>query len=224
MRTPTGTLATLPLATRATRDSRALLGARSLRRAGLLGALCVVVVGALVVMGCSSSGTEGGDGPQGTTSLVVNEIVATGSNEWLELMNVGSAELDVGNYAVTDTDKDTNGPKLTTAMRFPAGTKIAPGAFVLVALSRSETVVGPYPKEGCAPGAQVGCYYARFGLSATSGETAYVLKPDNSIVGSTAYPKALPVPSAANKSACRVPDGTGELVVCSATPGGPNAK
>lgn len=128
MRTPTGTLATLPLATRATRDSRALLGARSMRRAGLLGALCVVVVGALVVMGCSSSGTEGGDGPEGRPRSSSTKSWPQVPNEWLELMNVGSAELDVGNYAVTDTDKDTNGPKLTTAMRFPAGTRIAPGA------------------------------------------------------------------------------------------------
>lgn len=182
--------------------------------------LCLFFCGtAAATMACSSSDTKAAT----PGALVFNEIAAIGSSEWLELANTGTSELDVGDYAVADTDKTANTPKVADAVRFPAGTKIAAGGYALVVLSKKDLPVGPYAKEACVSGAAIGCFYAGFGVSATSGESVHLLAPDNSVISSVAYPKALPVPSTGNKTACRNPDKTGEFVVCTGTPGAQNA-
>lgn len=183
--------------------------------------LCLTFFGTgAASMACSSSDTTAAATPG---ALVFNEIAAIGSSEWLELVNTGTSELDVGDYAVADTDKTANTPKVADAIRFPAGTKVAAGGYVLVVLSKKDLPVGPYAKEACVSGAATGCFYAGFGVSATSGESVHLLAPDNSVITSVAYPKALPVPSTGNKTACRNPDKTGDFVVCTGTPGAANA-
>lgn len=184
--------------------------------------LCLTFFGAGVAsMACSSSDATTAAATPGT--LVFNEIAAIGSSEWLELANTGTSELDVGDYAVADTDKTANTPKVADAVRFPSGTKVAAGGYLLIALSKKDLPVGPYAKEACVPGAAIGCFYAGFGVSATSGESVHLLGPDNAVITSVAYPKALPVPTTGNKTACRNPDKTGDFVVCTGTPGTQNA-
>lgn len=189
-------------------------------------------------VGCSSSGGDGGSssssgGAEGGApaatgdTLTINEIVATGTEEWLELANKGATEIDLSDFGVADTDKATKLPKISGAMRFPAGTRLAAGAYLLVVTNKKKTdPVGPHPKESCVPGAQSICFYATFGISAADGESLYVLTKDNAVVANAQYP-ASPADAGADagasgKSVCRKPDKTGELASCDPTPGAAN--
>ena len=155
------------------------------------------------------------------------EIVATGTEEWLELANKGATEIDLSDFGVADTDKATKLPKISGAMRFPAGTRLAAGAYLLVVTNKKKTdPVGPHPKESCVPGAQSICFYATFGISAADGESLYVLTKDNAVIANAQYP-ASPADAGADagasgKSVCRKPDKTGELASCDPTPGAAN--
>ncbi len=107
-------------------------------------------------------------------------------------------------------------------MRFPAGTKLAAGAYLLVVTNKKKTdPIGPHPKESCVPNAQSICFYATFGISAADGESLHVLTKDNAVVATAQYP-ATSAEAGAGKSVCRKPDKTGELAQCDATPGAAN--
>ncbi|HEX3854739.1 MAG TPA: lamin tail domain-containing protein, partial [Polyangiaceae bacterium] len=60
-------------------------------------------------------------------------------------------------------------------------------------------------------------------VSESRGEAVHLLAPDNSEVSSTIYPADLAFEAGAGLTACRIPDGTGDLTTCSATPGAANA-
>lgn len=181
--------------------------------------LAAIALTVLTTTACSSSSSGAGSGK--ATSITFNEINAAG-DEWLELYNSGSSDFDIGSYAVADTDKDTGAARVTKAMRFPAGTKIPKGGFVLVLLNKSNSTPGPYSADVCLPGVAVGCFYALFSVSESRGEAVHLLAPDNSEVSSTIYPADLAFEAGAGLTACRIPDGTGDLTTCIATPGAAN--
>jgi hypothetical protein len=108
-------------------------------------------------------------------------------------------------------------------MRFPNGTKLPAGGYVLVLLGKSNSTPGPYSADACLPGVAVGCFYALFSVSEARGEAVHLLAPDNSEVSSIIYPADLAFEAGAGLTACRLPDGTGGLTTCSATPGAANA-
>jgi len=172
--------------------------------------------------GCSSDSTPS-QSTGNPNTVAFNEISAAG-DEWLELYNTGSSDFDLSGYGITDTDKSTGEPRVTKAMRFPSGTKLPAGGFVLVLLGKSNSTPGPYSADACLPGVAMGCFYALFSISETRGEAVHLLAADNSKVSSIIYPADLTFEAGAGLTACRVPDGTGELTTCSATPGAPNAK
>ena len=176
----------------------------------------------LALTACSSD--EAPAVAPGTPSATVafNEISAAG-DEWLELYNTGSSDFDLGNYAITDTDKTTGEPRTNKAMRFPAGTKLPKGGFVLVLLGKDNSTPGPYSSDACLPGVAVGCFYALFSISQTRGEAVHLLAPDNSSVANVIYPANLDFEASAALSACRIPDGSGDFTTCSQTPGAKNA-
>lgn len=156
-----------------------------------------------------------------STTVAFNEISAAG-DEWLELSNTGSSEFDLSNYAIADTDKTTGEPRTTKAMRFPAGTKLPKGGFVLVLLGKSNSTPGPYSADACLPGVASGCFYALFSISQTRGEAVHLLAPDNTSVLNVIYPANLDFEAGTDLSACRLPDGTGEFTTCAQTPGAAN--
>lgn len=156
------------------------------------------------------------------SSIAFNEISAAG-DEWLELYNAGQAELDLSSYAVADSDKTTGAPRSSKAMRFPLGTKLAKGAFSLILLGKSNSTPGPYAAEACLPGVSVGCFYALFSISESRGEAIHLLGPDDSLLSSVIYPADLTFEAGSNLTACRLPDGAGDLTTCAATPGASNA-
>ena len=180
-------------------------------------ALTALVLAALPA--CSSDAPATATNP---SSITFNEISAAG-DEWLELYNAGSGTFDLAGYGITDTDKDTGEPRTTKAMRFPSGTKLDQGGFALVLLGKSNSTPGPYSADACLPGVAAGCFYALFSISETRGESVHLLAPDNSKVSSVIYPADLTFEAGAGLTACRFPDGTGELTTCAATPGAANA-
>jgi hypothetical protein len=172
-----------------------------------------------------SGGGGGGGGtaaPNGAPTIVFNEVLAVGTSEWIEVVNPGTELIDVSNYAIAGSKKDSTEPKTGSAMRFPAGTTIEPGGRVLIMTSKAkEDGVGPYTKEGCVPDGPDTCFWASFGVSATAGETLHFLAPDDAIVISTAIPMGVSAEAGASTTAsqCRLPDITGEFTACALTPG-----
>lgn len=188
-----------------------------------------VTLALVAAVSCSCSDDPSDvEGSAGTSSsaaaqIVVNEINAQGAVEWLELANNGSQPVDLGGYGLADTDKDTGLPKTGKAMRFPAGTSLPAGGYLLVLTSVDEQAPGPYLADSCLENVEAPCFKAQFGLSASSGESVHLLSPDDIVVGSTAYPKDLTPDALANQTVCRSPDRTGGFAVCGATPAAANA-
>ncbi len=171
--------------------------------------------------GCGTEAPAPAAGP-----LVFNEFNGTGSPEWLEVLPAGQDEVDLSGYSLADTDKSTDGPRTAEALKFPPGTKIAAGAHVLVLLGKKGEngalpPPGPHAKEACLTGGSAACFYAGFGLSASTGEALYVLDPSGRVLGRTSYPKNLVV-GTTKKTVCRLPDKTGQFALCTGTPGSPN--
>lgn len=169
--------------------------------------------------GCSNSD------PAATSShgsqIEFNEINAAG-DDWIELYNSGPSEFDLSGYAIADTDQNTSLPRANKAMRFPAGSKLPAAGFALVLLSKDNSTPGPYAAGACLPGVAVGCYYALFSVSQTRGEAIHFLSPSNASLSTVVYPVNLEFEAGAVLTACRIPDGSGALTACSATPGAAN--
>src|SRR6187431_277087 len=156
------------------------------------------------------------------SAVTFNEISAAG-DEWLELYNAGSSDFDLGGYGITDTDKVSGEPRVDKAMRFPIGTKLPQGGYVLVLLGKGNSTPGPYSADACLPGVAKGCFYALFSVSETRGEAVHLLSADNSKVSSIIYPANLNFEGGVGLSACRIPDGSGDVTTCKSTPGAANA-
>jgi len=169
---------------------------------------------------CSSSddGKSAGD----ASAVTFNELSAAG-DEWLELYNRGQKAVDLSSYSLADTDKTTGTPRTDKAMRFPPGTTIEPLGFQLVLLGKKNSTPGPYAAEACLPGVAADCFYALFSVSETRGEALHLLDSKSAEVSSVIYPADLTLTADSGNTACRLPDGSGELTTCAATPGAPNA-
>jgi hypothetical protein len=174
----------------------------------------------IVLPACSTSASP--PPAPAPNNVVINELYAVG-DEWIELYNKGDRDFDLGSYALADTDKDTGQARTTQAMRFPSGTLLPKGGFLLVLAGKKNSTPGPYSPEACLKGVSVGCFYALFSMSEARGEAVHLLAPDNTTLSSTNYPANLEYEAGTTESACRLPDGTGDLTECTATPGAPNA-
>lgn len=191
-------------------------------------AVFLSTVGALVGLAAScalpacSSDPAPSNSNSNPNAIVFNEISAAG-DEWLELYNTGQSAFDLGGYGITDTDKATGEARVNKAMRFPNGTRLPAGGFLLVLLGKSNSTPGPYSADGCLPGVAVGCFYALFSVSEARGEAVHLLDPNNAELSSIIYPADLVFEAGAGLTACRIPDGTGGLTTCTATPGAANS-
>jgi hypothetical protein len=172
------------------------------------------------LLGCSSQAPAAA--APDASSVVFNEISAAG-DEWLELYNKGDSAFELGSYALADTDKTTGTARTTKALRFPTGTKLEKAGFLLVLMGKDNSTPGPYSADACLSGVSVGCFYGMFSLSEARGEAVHLLAPDNTTLTSTNYPADLEFEAGSGMTACRLPDGTGGLTTCAATPGARNA-
>jgi hypothetical protein len=172
----------------------------------------------------SSGGSDAGAVTTAALDVVFNEVAAVGSSEWIEIANKGDTSVDLGGYYIADSAKDTGEPKKSDAMQFPPGTTLPIAGRIVIVVNKKNGTVGPHPQADCIPEGPDGCYFASFGVSATSGESLHLLAPDGSIITSTAMPKTLGADAggAANQTQCRIPDLTGDFVACAPTPGEAN--
>lgn len=147
--------------------------------------------------------------------VLLNEIGV--KDEWVEVVNAGTGDVDVSGWRVADRDKDTGEPKIADAVTFPDGTKLKPNGYLLV---KAGGVDGGKPcPESSAP-----CLRAEFGISNKNGETIFLIGKDAGVQGTVVYP-----PDAANGDGIswgRLPSGdpSGEFELTSATPGVANRR
>jgi len=163
-----------------------------------------------------SGNTSTGTGTTGQAKVVINEIFATG-DEWIELVNVGDAVLDLEGYGVAD-QLDDGTPKLMDAVRFEAGTKLSPGEYLLIVTNVKSPSSG-VQTDCLAKGGPPTCYQAVFGISASNGDKIFFLSPKDDILEEAPYPiNAV----ADGQSYGRLPNGIGMFAACAPTPGEAN--
>jgi hypothetical protein len=196
-------------------------------------ALAVTLACAACSSGSSGTGgSAGSTGGSGTTSdtgaaggapthVVVNEICAKGA-DWVELLNPTDGELDLSGLGLCDDVDPSAGSAcdLATALRFPSGTKLAAGAYLLIVGDQDVSAgVGPYA-TCLADGGPSSCYYVSWKVSASNGETIHLVDADGQAVDEARYPVDA-VPS--GQTWGRLPDGRGGFSANAPTPGKANA-
>lgn len=157
-------------------------------------------------------------GDAGFGALAINEVRATG-DDWIELMNTGTTTLDLSGLRVADLDETTGLPKVAEAVTVPAGTTLAPGAYLVVLAGLAAPRAGV--QTGCLASAVPTCLEASFGLSGTRGDQVFVLAAStDAVLASTEYPAPPAVPDGSSWS--RLPNGVGAFAVGTPTPGAEN--
>ncbi|WP_437976096.1 lamin tail domain-containing protein [Sorangium sp. So ce295] len=173
----------------------------------------------------SSSSSSGAGGDQGgtgggtaTTTVVVNEISAK-DGDWIELGNPGPGSADLGGLGLCDSD-DSGEPNTADALRFPEGTQLAPGAYLLI-VGDQLPEDGPGPHTACLQdGGPSSCFYTTWKVSSSRGETVYLISESDQVLAEFKYP----IEAAADGETWgRLPDLTGEGAVTAPTPGEENA-
>jgi hypothetical protein len=166
--------------------------------------------------GGAPAGGDGSGGEAPSAGIVVNEIQPH-DDEWFEIANSSDADIDLSGYGICD--EDANGDcEAAAAMRFPAGTTIAAGGYIVI-MTDQATDDPPGPHDTCVAGV-ASCFHAPWKISASDGETLRVIDGDDAEVASLQYlPGATPD---ATFSYSRLPDMTGPAAVGEPTPGAPN--
>jgi hypothetical protein len=149
--------------------------------------------------------------------VVINEIQAT-VEDWIEIKNIGTDVADLSGIGLAD--KMANGlPEAADAVRFIDGEKLASGEYLLVVVNVKAAAAGP--QTSClTTGGPARCYQAKWGISATKGDTAFLLYPDDTILDTVTYPMNA---VAMGQTYCRLPDGTGDPTACKPTPAATNS-
>lgn len=156
-------------------------------------------------------------GPTIGGGLVVNEIEATGT-EFVELLNTGSAPVDLS--ALRFTDDDMGMPNAAHATMLPAGIVLHTGDRFVIVTNVNDAMPGLSMDADCMIAGVTRCMQASFGISNTNGDGAYVLASDDSVVAMALYP-AMGAPTGSSYG--RLPDGSGAFAPCTPTPDAINA-
>jgi hypothetical protein len=163
----------------------------------------------------STSSGQGG-GTSGTT-VVVNEISAKGE-DWVELYNPTSADVDISDFGLCDDDA-MGACDMASILRFPMGTKLPKGQFLLV-VGNEPADAGTGPSTSClAMGGPATCFHVGWKVSSSKGETVHLIDAKDALVDELKYPMdAAP----AGQTWGRLPDGTGPGALNQPTPAAPN--
>lgn len=161
----------------------------------------------------SDSGTDAGvdAGPQGT--MAINEIQSAGT-DWIEVVNVSGGALDVSGWIITQAD-DAGDPEIDRGAVVPAGTALTAGQRIVVLNDMGGGEGWQTECEGLVDE----CLYADFGISASNGDTLFVLDADEEVMDEVLFEGGL---EDAAQTFRRLPDGTGEFSAGTATPGTEN--
>lgn len=160
----------------------------------------------------------GVDVPNGNGARVVINEIRGETEDWIELVNVGTASADLSNWAVTDTDGDGDA-RVGMLARFPAGTMLAPAAYLLVVVDQADAATSGPGMRCLMSGGPMTCYYSGFGISASRGENVFLLNSSGAIVEAVNYPMNAAM---AGESWGRLPNGTGMFARNRLTPGAAN--
>lgn len=163
--------------------------------------------------GVDAGSTQPDSGVSVQGDVVINEV-ATSDGDFFELLNTGATTADLSGLQVADRDDATMGPKLSSALVFPAGTTLAPGARLLVIEGATAG-----PSTACGDATVASCFVVTFGLSAGNGDAVFLLDGAGAVLVREDVPAAA---HAAKRSWGRVPDGTGAFRETARTPGLPN--
>lgn len=160
-----------------------------------------------------AAGQDGGKKPvvrsdAATGSVRISEI--SGSGEWIELLNEGTAAAVLSGLKIADRDKDTGGPKLEDAVTFAVGAILAPGAFAIVRGGGADA------GKPC-PGSPSVCVAAEFGISSKNGETIFLLDEADAVVEAVEFPPSEGVP--ATQTWCKKGEA---FAACTETPAAKN--
>lgn len=167
--------------------------------------------------GTTSTASSSGTGGSAPTGVVINEISAKGG-DWIELANAGATSVDIGGNGLCDSD-DTGACNLVEAIRFPAGTTLGPGEYLLIVGNKeSDAGVGPFT-DCLTTGGPATCFYAPWKVSASKGEKVHYITADNFPINEAEYPMDA-VPS--GQTWGRIPDRTGNFAANKPTPGAAN--
>lgn len=129
-------------------------------------------------------------------TVVINEFMASNDGiildeageaaDWIELYNTTNDEIDMSGFFISDN------PANLAKFQLPAGTVIAPKGFLIIWADEDQ---------------EQGPLHVNFKLSA-SGETIFLLNASSNILDSIAYGT-----QTIDKSAARIPNGTGPFVI-----------
>lgn len=130
------------------------------------------------------------------TNVVINEIMAANStvqadeagefDDWIELYNRSQQTIDISGWYITDNNQNID------KWVFPAGTVLAPGAYLIVWADEDSSQ---------------GTYHCNFKLSA-DGETLMLLNTQKEIVDEVTY-----TTQTTDLAYDRIPNGTGSFVI-----------
>lgn len=153
--------------------------------------------------------------------VVINEVRGAGE-DWVELYNVGGATVDLSGYGLTDSDSaDGTSARIATALRFPSGTTLGAGEYLLVVADLSMPGMGP--QTVCLmSGGPMRCLHAGFGISASRGEAVHLLDPSDRVIERADYPADGDAGVPAGQTFARVPNGVGAFTRAMPTPGASN--
>jgi spore coat protein CotH len=173
--------------------------------------IMLISVMVFCLTGCDSSSSSSGDdntsgnATDNTTDqqetagrLVINEIVAKDANggpDWIELYVVGDASVSLGNYSITDDSEDREKASLPDIT-------LAPGEFIVI------QAVDEAPQDGS--------YYVPLKLG--SDDAVFLYKAD-AVADSLDWADGA---ASEGYSYGRLPDGSGEVMTLTPTPGAAN--
>lgn len=128
-------------------------------------------------------------------SIVINELMPKNSkygsdqngqfDDWIELYNLSSQNLDISGFYLTDSKKEL------TKWKFPEGTILEKNGYLIVWADTDTTQIG---------------LHANYNLSA-AGENVVLLSPEKKIIDLVEYPATI-----IEQSYARIPNGTGDFV------------
>jgi hypothetical protein len=152
-----------------------------------------------------NAGSAGAGGGSSKAVVVINEIKGQGSgSDYIELYNLGPGTKALDGHAITDG---------SNTLKFPVGTTLAEGAFLLILLQQSAqsggvTCMTPNP-----------CFHDTWGVSSSSGETVSMKGPGGETLDIANYP-AVSTPQGLTDGQAwgRLPDGTGSYQAVAVTP------
>lgn len=164
-----------------------------------------LLIGLFPLVTACSGGTGGGaDMRAGSSSVVINELFPHGTSsttdpDWAELKNNGSSAVDLTGYKVRDSS-------LGTLTRFPDGTKIEAGRYLIVYC------------DDAKDGGVMGGIHVHFKLSGGKGDEFHLVNAQGEDADATLFGADVPMA----KSWGRLPDGTGAFIITSPTKDAPN--